>query len=49
MKNIFNKLMKEYKEKEMLNRKNRGRILNSVHENIEANEIFINDPESVVV
>jgi len=46
---IFNALMKEYKDKEMLNRKNRESIPNSIHGNIEANEVFINDQESVVV
>ena len=41
--------MKEYKEKEMLQRKNRHRMPNSLHENIEANDLFINDQESVVI
>jgi len=46
---LFNKLMKEYKEKEMLNRKNRQSVPNSIHGNIESSEVFINDQESVVV
>ena len=46
---LFGKLMKEYKEKEMLQRKNRHRMPNSLHENIEANDLFINDQESVVI
>ncbi len=46
---IFDRLMREYKEKEMLNRKNREKIPNSIHENIQANEIFINDQENVVI
>ena len=38
--------MKEFNDKQLLDRKN---MPSSIHENIEAHELFINDPESVVI
>ena len=48
--NIFyDKLMKEFKTKQLFNRKNRNNSTNSIHENIAANEVFINDEEAIVI
>ena len=41
--------MKEFNDKQLLDRKNRQNMSSSIHENIEAHELFINDPESVVI
>ena len=41
--------MREFKDKHLLDRKNRHNKPGSLHENIDARELFINDPESVVV
>ena len=38
--------MKEFNEKQLLDRKNRP---SSLHDYIDAHELFINDPESVVI
>ena len=46
---LYNKLMREFKDKHLLDRKNRHNAPGSLHENIDARELFINDPESVVV
>tara|TARA_B100000745_G_C20021102_1_gene347209 strand:- start:139 stop:264 length:126 start_codon:yes stop_codon:yes gene_type:complete len=41
--------MKEFNDKQLLDRKNRQNMPGSIHENITAQELFINDPESVVI
>jgi len=46
---LYSKLMKEFNDKQLLDRKNRQNMSSSIHENIEAHELFINDPESVVI
>ena len=46
---LYSKLMKEFNDKQLLDRKNRQNMPSSIHENIEAHELFINDPESVVI
>ena len=46
---LYNKLMNEYKTKQLLNRKNREKSSESLHENISAHEIFINDEDAVVI
>ena len=46
---LFDKLMKEFKHKQLLNRKNREKSPENVHDNITAHEIFINDEEAVVI
>ena len=46
---LYNKLMKEFNEKQLLDRKNRQNMPGSLHDNIDAHELFINDPESVVI
>ena len=42
-------LMKEYERKELFNRKSRENSINSIHENISAQDIFINDEGTVVM
>ena len=46
---LYHKLIQEDKKNKLLNRKARKGITNSIHENIKANEIFINDADSVVL
>ena len=46
---LFNKLMKEYKNKKLFNRKNRENNLDSIHNNISPHEVFINDEDAVVI
>ena len=46
---LFNKLMNEFKTKQLLNRKNKEKSPESLHENISAHEIFINDEDAVVI
>jgi len=46
---LFNKLMQEYKSKELFNRKKRENSVISLHENISAQDIFINDDGTVVM
>ena len=46
---LYNKLMNEFKTKQLLNRKNREKNPESLHENISAHEIFINDEDAVVI
>ena len=41
--------MKEFNDKQLLDRKNRQNTPGSIHDNITAQELFINDPESVVI
>ena len=41
--------MKEDQASRILNRKNRKAYPSSLHENIEAHEVFINDPESISI
>ena len=47
--NLYNKLMQEYKDKQLLNRKKRENVAISIHENISAKEVFINDESAVVI
>ena len=47
--NLYNKLMQEYKDKQLLNRKKRENVAISIHENISAKEVFINDERAVVI
>ena len=46
---LYHKLMIKDKANRILHRKNRKDLPNSLHENIEAHEVFINDPESVSI
>ena len=46
---IFNKLMKEYKENDLLLRINRTKDNTSEKDIVTANEIFINDEESIAI
>ena len=46
---LYNKLMREGQANRILHRKNRKAYPNSLHENIEAHEVFINDPESITI
>ena len=46
---LCNELMKEYERKELFNRKSRENSINSIHENISAQDIFINDEGTVVM
>ena len=46
---LYNKLMKEDQANRILHRKNRKIHPNNLHENIEAHEVFINDPESIAI
>ncbi len=46
---LYNKLMNEYKTKQLFNRKNRKYSDNLNHQNISAHEIFINDEDAVVI
>ena len=46
---LYHKLIQEDKNNQLLNRKARKRNTHSIHENIKANEIFINDADSVVL
>ena len=44
----FNKLMNEYKNSQLLNRKNRNKN-DTEKDKIEANEIFINDEDAIAI
>ena len=46
---LFNKLMNEYKTKQLFKRKSRENSIDSIHENVSAHEIFINDEEAIVI
>ena len=46
---LYNKLMSEFKDKQLLDRKNRNNMPGSLHDNIDARELFINDADSVVI
>ncbi len=46
---LYNKLMNEYKTKQLFNRKNRKYSDDFNHQNISAHEIFINDEDAVVI
>ena len=46
---LFNKLMQEYKSKELFNRNKRENGIIPLHENISAQDIFINDDGTVVM
>ena len=46
---LYNKLMKEDQANRILHRKKRKIHPNNLHENIEAHEVFINDPESISI
>jgi len=46
---LYRKLMEEYKSKQLLNRKKRENKILSIHENISAKEVFINDESAVVI
>ena len=46
---LYNKLMKEEQANRILHRKKRKIHPNNLHENIEAHEVFINDPESISI
>jgi len=46
---LYNKMMKEFKSKQLLNRQNREKSSESNKENITAHEVFINDREAVVI
>ena len=46
---LYSKLMKEYKAKQLLNRNKRDNSVISIHENISAKEVFINDESAVVI
>ena len=46
---LCKELMKEYERKELFNRKSRENNINSIHENISAQDIFINDEGTVVM
>ena len=46
---LFNKLMSEYKTKQLFKRNSRENSIDSIHENVSAHEIFINDGEAIVI
>ncbi len=46
---LYNQLKKENHEDRILHRKNRKNYPTSLHEDIDANEVFINDPESISI
>ncbi len=46
---LYNKLMQEYKTKHLLDRNKREKSSISIHENISANEVFINDEAAIVI
>ena len=41
--------MQEYKSRQLFNRKNRENSVDSIHDNVAASEVFINDEEAVVI
>ena len=46
---LYKKLMTEYKEKELFNRRKRDDGVTSLHDNISAKDIFINDDGTEVI
>ena len=46
---LYDKIMQEYKSRQLFNRKNRENSVDSIHENVTASEVFINDEEAVVI
>ena len=41
--------MSEYKTKQLFKRNSRENSIDSIHENVSAHEIFINDGEAIVI
>ena len=46
---LYNKMMEEFKSRQLFNRKNRDNRSESVNEDISAEDVFINDEEAVVI